>query len=222
MIIVTNNRSNYNDEVHQEAVAVERDRPVANKWIGMRLDDPALDLVNLARAQGVEAEGLTSAEALLAAYAGSYKMRACALRLTNVYGTGMSHKDSFVARLMRAARSGSHVQIYGDGAQRRDFVYVDDVAAATVLAWSESWTGCVIIGSGHSVTVLDLVDRVRRVTGRSIDIEHVPPRRGEMDAVIVDISRARQLGFEPSLGLDEGLAKVWGEAESRWTVDPAK
>ncbi len=57
LIIVTNNRSNFNDEVHQEAVARARKRPVENKWIGMRIDDPSLDLVKLANAQGVEASG---------------------------------------------------------------------------------------------------------------------------------------------------------------------
>ena len=60
LLIVTNNRSNFNDEVHQEAVARERKRPVENKWIGMRIDDPSLDLVKLANAQGMEARGPVS------------------------------------------------------------------------------------------------------------------------------------------------------------------
>lgn len=57
LVIVTNNRSNFNDEIHQEQVARERGRPVANKWIGMRMEDPTLDIAGLARAQGVEAAG---------------------------------------------------------------------------------------------------------------------------------------------------------------------
>jgi thiamine pyrophosphate-dependent acetolactate synthase large subunit-like protein len=57
LFIISNNRSNFNDEIHQEAVAKERKRPEKNKWIGMRIDDPALDMAGLARAQGVEAEG---------------------------------------------------------------------------------------------------------------------------------------------------------------------
>src|SRR6266540_240146 len=52
---------------------------------------------------------------------------ACEMLLTNVYGQGMTHKDSLVARLMRAALDGATVEIYGDGTQRRDFVHVDDV-----------------------------------------------------------------------------------------------
>jgi thiamine pyrophosphate-dependent acetolactate synthase large subunit-like protein len=57
LFIVSNNRSNFNDELHQEVVAKARNRPVENRWIGQRIDDPALDLAGLARAQGVEAEG---------------------------------------------------------------------------------------------------------------------------------------------------------------------
>jgi thiamine pyrophosphate-dependent acetolactate synthase large subunit-like protein len=57
LFIVSNNRSNFNDEIHQEAVAKARTRPVENRWIGQRIDDPAPDLAGLARSQGVEAEG---------------------------------------------------------------------------------------------------------------------------------------------------------------------
>ena len=57
LYIVSNNRSNFNDELHQEAVAKIRSRPVENRWIGQRIDEPQLDFAGLARAQGVEAEG---------------------------------------------------------------------------------------------------------------------------------------------------------------------
>jgi thiamine pyrophosphate-dependent acetolactate synthase large subunit-like protein len=57
LIVIANNRSNFNDEVHQAEVARERGRPLENKWIGMRIDDPAVDLVALAKAQGCEAAG---------------------------------------------------------------------------------------------------------------------------------------------------------------------
>lgn len=57
LIIVINNRSNFNDEIHQAVVARDRNRNVDNKWIGMRIDDPALNLTALAQGQGVEASG---------------------------------------------------------------------------------------------------------------------------------------------------------------------
>lgn len=57
LFIVANNRSNFNDEIHQETVARTRGRSVENRWIGQRMEDPAIDIAGLSRAQGVEAEG---------------------------------------------------------------------------------------------------------------------------------------------------------------------
>jgi benzoylformate decarboxylase len=65
MIVVADNRSYYNDEMHQERVAQMRNRPAQNRWIGQRIDDPRVDLVAMARAQGFESEApVATAEAL--------------------------------------------------------------------------------------------------------------------------------------------------------------
>ena len=57
LMLIANNRSFYNDELHQERVARERGRPVENKWIGQRIDEPDIDLAAMARAQGAEGIG---------------------------------------------------------------------------------------------------------------------------------------------------------------------
>jgi thiamine pyrophosphate-dependent acetolactate synthase large subunit-like protein len=67
LMIVANNRSFYNDEVHQERVARMRNRPVENKWIGQRMADPEIDLAALARAQGAVGFGPVNGHAELAA-----------------------------------------------------------------------------------------------------------------------------------------------------------
>lgn len=65
LVVVCNNRSFYNDEIHQERVAKTRERPVANKWIGQRIDNPAPDLAMMARAQGLQGFGpVTAVDAL--------------------------------------------------------------------------------------------------------------------------------------------------------------
>lgn len=150
-------------------------------------------------------------EMLCSGYGASYGMQTCALRLTNVYGTGMRHKDSFVPRLMRAARSGEVIQIYGDGTQRRDLVNTDDVCAALFRAWEAAATGPLIVGSGCSISVLELVDAAREATGQELPFKHVEAKPGEMPAVIVSIDRARRLGYEPQVELVEGLGRVWDE-----------
>lgn len=155
-------------------------------------------------------------EMLLSGYAGAYGMTCCALRFTNIYGPGMENKDSFVPRMMRAALSGATISIYGDGNQQRDLVHVQDVAAAVLAAWQRRFTGTAIIGSGESVTVLDLIEAVRTVTGCALPAEHVPSKPGEMPAVIVDTGHARdQLGYRPAVSMLDGLATVWKDFTQR-------
>jgi UDP-glucose 4-epimerase len=150
-------------------------------------------------------------EMLLSGYGASYGMQTCALRFTNVYGPGMAHKDSFVPRLMRAALSGEYVQVYGDGRQRRDLINAADVSAAMLVAWEREVHGPLIIGSGRSISVLDLIDAAREATGAELPIKHVEAKPGEMPAVVVSIARARQFGWEPRVELVDGLRQVWAE-----------
>jgi UDP-glucose 4-epimerase len=151
-------------------------------------------------------------EMLMSAYTASYGVRCTALRLTNVYGPGMQAKDSIVARLMRAIRLGGTFEVYGDGRQVRDYVHVSDVFAALRLGLvSQDWNGPVVIGTGTSLSVLEVLDAVRRVTGTELAVTHGPARPGEMPAVIVDNSRARAGGWSPRYSFEEGLAGVWEE-----------
>jgi UDP-glucose 4-epimerase len=151
-------------------------------------------------------------EMLMSAYTASYGLRCTRLRLTNVYGPGMQAKDSIVARLMRAIRLGGTFEVYGDGRQVRDYVHAADVVQAVRLALSdEDWRGPMVIGSGQSLSVLEVLDAVRTVTGAGLPVVHGPARPGEMPAVIVDPSRANAAGWTPRYTFEEGLAGVWEE-----------
>jgi UDP-glucose 4-epimerase len=157
-----------------------------------------------------------AAEMLLNAYTNCYGMAGAALRFSNVYGPGMTEKDSFIPRLMRAARDGEGVQVRGDGSMIRDVVHVDDVIQGIFAAWNAGHAGPLILGSGQSVTVNEMVKTARMVTGKPIPVEHVPVIRGEMPAVVLDISAARTLGYEPRYDLAAGMATVWPD------FDPAQ
>jgi UDP-glucose 4-epimerase len=153
-----------------------------------------------------------AAEMLMSAYTASYGVRCTSLRLTNVYGPGMQAKDSIVARLMRAIRLGTTFEIYGDGRQVRDYVHVSDVVAGVQLALTnERWSGPMVIGTGASLSVLEVVEEVRRVSGAELNVRHGPAKPGEMPAVIVDPSRARDAGWSPRYTFGEGLKGVWVE-----------
>jgi len=152
-----------------------------------------------------------AAEMLLAGYAASYGIKGAALRFSNVYGPGIETKDTFVPRLMRAARDGKGVQIYGDGTQLRDLVHVDDIVGGILEAWKTGHNGPLILGSGESVAVNDIVEAARSVTGAELPAEHVPTKPGDIPAVIIDISAARALGYAPRFDLKAGIATVWPE-----------
>jgi UDP-glucose 4-epimerase len=152
-----------------------------------------------------------AAEMLLNAYSNCYGIKGAALRFSNVYGPGMEAKDSFIPRLMRAARDGHGVEVRGDGSMRRDIVHVDDVVQGMFAVWRSGHTGPVIIGSGTSVSVMDMVQAARRVTGAPIPAAFAPVTNGEMPAVIIDTSLARSLGYSPGYSLDDGLKTVWPE-----------
>ena len=150
-----------------------------------------------------------SAEMLIGSYANCYGITGAALRFSNVYGPGMAEKDSFIPRLMRAARDGTGVKVRGDGTMVRDVIQVDDVITGIFAAWASGHSGPVILGSGQSVTVNDMVETARRVTGADIPAENAPIAQGEMPAVKLDISTARGLGYEPTYDLETGMATVW-------------
>jgi UDP-glucose 4-epimerase len=161
-------------------------------------------------------------EMLMSAYTASYGMRCACIRLTNVYGPGMQAKDSIVARLMRVIRLGGTFEIYGDGTQVRDYVHVSDVVAAMRLGLlSEQWFGPMVIGSGSSLSVLEVIAAVRDASGAEVTVRHGPAKPGEMPAVIVDPSHAHAAGWSPRFpALADGLTGVWDEW-SKADVPPA-
>jgi UDP-glucose 4-epimerase len=159
-------------------------------------------------------------EMMVGAYANCYGIKGASLRFSNVYGPGMAEKDSFIPRLMRAARDADGVKVRGDGTMLRDVVHVDDVVRGIFVAWRARHTGPLILASGKSVTVNEMVQAARRVTGRPIPAENVPAGPGEMPAVVVDISAARTLGYQPTMDLDTGLATVWPEFDPDRTTTP--
>jgi UDP-glucose 4-epimerase len=151
-------------------------------------------------------------EMLMSAYTEVYGLRCTAIRLTNVYGPGMQAKDSIVARLMRCIRLDRPFEIYGDGSQVRDYVHSLDVVAAVIAALTdERWSGPVVIGSGTSLSVLDVVAQVKAITGADFPVGHGPAKVGEMPAVIVDNGHARSLGWTPGYDFGSGVQGVWDE-----------
>jgi UDP-glucose 4-epimerase len=177
------------------------------------MEDPAISETSRLRPMTPYGATKAAAEMLMSAYTEVFGLRCVCLRLTNAYGPGMEAKDSIVARLMRAIRTGATFEIYGDGTQVRDYVHVSDIVAAMRLALTDdSWRGATVIGSGTSLSVLNVVEAVKKVSDdATLSVRHGPAKAGEMPAVIVDTSRARAAGWLPRYDLAGGLVGVWEE-----------
>jgi UDP-glucose 4-epimerase len=150
-------------------------------------------------------------EEYLAAWNRLHGTRHVALRYGNVYGPRQDpHGEAgVVAIFLRAVADGRQPTIFGDGSQQRDYVYVGDVARATLAATSLDG-GVVNISTGAPTTVLELVDAMRRATGREIDPEHGPERLGDLQRSVLDPGlAARELGWRPEVSLEDGLRAAW-------------
>ena len=157
----------------------------------------------------------------------AYKIPTVALRFFNVYGPRQALSNPYTGVLaIFASRllNGRPPLIYEDGQQRRDFVSVHDVATACRLALEcPQAAGQVFnIGSGRSVTVRELAERLMQITGTqdvglSITGEY---RLGDVRHCFADMSRARQvLGYTPQVSLDEGMSELAAWLEGRVAED---
>ena len=133
------------------------------------------------------------------------------LRLFNVFGPRQSPFSQYAAVVplfLTAVSRGEPVTIEGDGEQSRDFTYVANVVDATIRAADvPDVNGRIFnVSAGAPATVNELADTIGRILGKPVERNHASPRPGDIRASWADTSEARQLlGYEPRIGLDEGL-----------------
>ncbi|MEM0118879.1 MAG: SDR family NAD(P)-dependent oxidoreductase [Thermofilaceae archaeon] len=151
-------------------------------------------------------------EALVSAYAHIHGFRPVVLRLFNVYGPKQSKAYAgVVVEFIKRIQRGEPPVIFGDGAQTRDLVFIDDVVEYFVRALAlERVRGVYNIGSGKPISVLELAEIVARVLGRP-DLKplHTAPRVGDIKHSFASIARAvRDFGYEASIPLEEGVRRT--------------
>ena len=130
------------------------------------------------------------------------------LALANVYGPGQDPdgEAGVVAIFAGQMLAGRRPNIYGDGEQTRDYLYVDDAVDAFVRATEKGGGLLVNIGTGVETTVRDLYDRIAALTGYPETPHMAPARMGELERSCLDPGRAAiHLGWKPWTDLDEGL-----------------
>ncbi|TMK28493.1 MAG: SDR family oxidoreductase [Actinobacteria bacterium] len=152
-----------------------------------------------------------AAERYCVSFSRVYPLETVALRYFNVFGPNQDPTSQYAAvvpRFITAIADGRAVSIYGDGEQRRDFTYVENVVEANVLAAeTDGVSGAVLnVATGRSTTVNELADTIASILGRSVERDEQPERTGDVRDSWADVTRARELlGWEPRVGLEEGL-----------------
>ena len=157
-----------------------------------------------------------AAEEYLRAYNRLYGTKHVALRYGNVYGPRQDpHGEAgVVAIFLGALKRGDEARIFGDGVQVRDYVYVGDVARATLSALGADG-GVFNVGTGTPTSVVDLYALCARVAGSDAAAVHAPARLGELQRSYLDPGLvARELGFAPMVELEDGLRATWD-----WVVE---
>ncbi|MCK0511892.1 NAD-dependent epimerase/dehydratase family protein [Aromatoleum buckelii] len=139
-------------------------------------------------------------------------LQTVSLRIGNPYGP--RHYDpnqGVIPVFMRQIRQGRQLKIWGDGSIIRDYVYVDDVARAFILA--ARYAGPLRqfnIASGEGRSVRDIVHQLELLNGAPVEVEYVAARGFDIPAIVLDITRAREvLGWHPGVRFEEGLRLTW-------------
>jgi UDP-glucose 4-epimerase len=148
------------------------------------------------------------------AFSGSYGLETVRLRFFNIFGPRQradSPYSGVIAVFIAAMLRGEAPAVHGDGLQSRDFTYVSNAVQALVRAAStDDISGNVYnVGTGRSISVLDLVSALSRLLGKNLKPRQTSLRAGDVRFSLADITLSRkELGYEPDIGFEEGLEKT--------------
>jgi dTDP-glucose 4,6-dehydratase len=166
--------------------------------------------VNPIGPRGVYDEAKRFAEAMTTAYHRYHGLDAKIVRIFNTYGPRMRlHDGRAVPAFMSQALRGEDVTIFGSGKQTRSFCYVSDLVDGILRLTESSLNEPVNIGNPHEMTIEDIARTIIRMTGSTSKLVYRPLPEDDPKVRQPDITKARTLlGWEPKVGLEEGLTKT--------------
>jgi len=152
-------------------------------------------------------------EGYCSAYYLTFGINTVALRFGNVCGPGSSHKSSLVAKFIRQSLQGQTCEIYGDGKQTRDFIFIDDLVEAVLKAVQFEHGGEIFqIATSKEHTVNEVAEILKEELGKKgavLRLENSSPRRGDVRRNFSDTAKARELlGWEAEVDLREGIRRT--------------
>jgi len=154
-------------------------------------------------------------EGYCSAYSKTYGLDTVALRFGNVYGPRSKNKSSVVAKFIKLALAGDSLDIYGDGSQTRDFIYIDDLVEAVIKSTNKVGVGGEVfqIATARETTVNEMVDIlvsvIKDICGRTVTTNYSTPSFTEVMRNYSDTSKAlEKLQWQAKVGLREGITKT--------------
>lgn len=159
-------------------------------------------------------EGKRAAETLFFDYHRQNSVDIKVIRIFNTYGPNMNVNDGrVVSNFIVQALKGEDITIYGDGTQTRSFCYVDDLVEGMIRMMNsrDGFTGPVNLGNPGEFTMLELAEKVIKLTGSKSKIAYEPLPQDDptQRKPVIDLAK-KELGWEPRIALDEGLSKTTG------------
>ncbi|HKC17994.1 MAG TPA: NAD-dependent epimerase/dehydratase family protein [Candidatus Dormibacteraeota bacterium] len=138
------------------------------------------------------------------------------LRYFTLYGP-RQRPDMAISRFVRALTRGDEIEIRGDGAQTRDFTFIDDAIEATIRAAKADVGGAILnVGGGSRATINAVLEALEEITGRRSLRRYVPAPLADQRHSAASINAARRLlSWEPKVGLRAGLAEQWSWFQSQ-------
>lgn len=155
----------------------------------------------------------SSVEKYLTLYSDIYGIQTVSLRISNPYGAGQdaSKPQGAIGIFINKMLKNEAVEIWGDGSVVRDYIYIDDVARAFILAIHfETKSSVFNIGSGIGTSLNQLLERLFRVTKSKSQIIYKPSRNVDVPINILDITQANNvLHWQPQMCLEDGIEKLF-------------
>ena len=137
------------------------------------------------------------------------KLQTACMRYFNVFGPRQDPKSAYAAAVpifTAKAVANEKIAIFGDGDQTRDFIYVKDIVAANVFMAESNFTGVYNVAYGKKITINDLVEKIKTITGSSSEVAHLPERAGDVKHSMAAVDKLHATGFRPENDFDQGLA----------------
>jgi len=164
-------------------------------------------------------EGKRCAETLFFDYYRQYNIDIKVARIFNTYGPKMQLQDGrVISNFIVQALKNENLTIFGDGAQSRSFCYVDDIVDGLIKLMNSrnDFTGPVNIGNPDEISILELAEKILKLTGSKSKIVYKPlplddPKRRQP---VIDLAE-KELGWQPQIQLDDGLKKTINYFKSR-------